>query len=292
VTSKRELLRAQRTWARSRGLEPDTRGYFGDVADNLFGPLSAAALAAFAAGGGAELMDRPNAPAKMKALHSSAALAVNVFDHWTMRDGAPLLEALHIDDPLRAPPRFEAKLPTGLPGNPPNLDVLLELGSGVVVGIESKFTEWLTPKRRNKELFKPKYFAGGAALWSRNGLPRCQSHVADLVSGAETYRLLDAAQLLKHALGLATHGPGRFALYYLYYDLPCPASAPHRKELMRFGDRVGAELRFHAMTYQALFRRLASGGRADAAYLAYLGSRYFRCALPGRARSMARSEAT
>ena len=276
MTSKRELLRTQRSWALSQGLKPDTRGNLADVADNLFRPLSAAALAAFEEGGGAELKDRPRAPAKMKALHSSAVLAVNFFDHWTERDCEPLLQALGTHEPLRAPPRFEAQLPIGLTGNPPNLDVLLELESGALIGIESKFTEWLSRKRRGRQLFKSKYFENRAELWSRNGLPRCQSLVADLVSGAESYRTLDAAQLLKHALGLAVNCPSSFALYYLYYDVPCPASKTHREELLTFGERVGAELRFEPLTYQELFRRLSASGRADAEYLAYLESRYFR----------------
>lgn len=276
MTSKRELLRMQRSWAHSQGLEPDTRGYLAEVADNLFQPLSAAALAAFEEGGGAELKDKPHAPAKMKALHSSAVLAVNFFDYWTDRDCVALLEALGIHEPLAAPPRFEAKVPTGLTGNPPNLDVLLKLESGALIGIESKFTEWLSRKRSGRELFKPKYFEDGAELWSRHGLPRCQSLVADLVSGAEIYRALDVAQLLKHALGLAVNSASSFALYYLYYDLPCPASDTHRKEVAAFGERVGAELRFEALTYQELFRRLCASGCGDADYLAYLEARYFR----------------
>jgi len=276
MTSKRQLLRTQRSWAHSQGLKPDTRGYLADVADNLFRPLSAAALADFEEGGGAELKDRPHAPAKMKALHSSAVLAVNVFDYWTDRDCAPLLQALGLREPLRAPLSFERKLPTGLTGDPPNLDVLLELESGVLIGIESKFTEWLSRKRPGRVLFKPKYLEDGAELWSRNGLPRCQSLVADLISGAEIYRTLDAPQLLKHALGLAVNSPSAFALYYLYYDVPCPASKTHCEELLAFGEKVGAELRFEPLTYQELFRRLSGSGRADADYLAYLQSRYFR----------------
>ena len=276
MTSKRQLMRAQRAWAKSRNLEPDTHGYLADVAENLYRPLSAAALAAFEESGSAEFHDRPRAPAKMKALHSSAVLAVNVFDEWTGRDCEPLLDALGLYEPLRVPPRFEARLPIGLTGNTPNLDVLFELKSGSLIGIESKFTEWLGRKRRSSALFKPKYFEGGAELWSENGLPRCQSLVADLVTGAERYRILDAAQLLKHALGFAINSPSAFALYYLYYDVPCPASQTHRQELHAFGERVGVELRFEPLTYQELFRRLRAGGRADAGYLAYLEGRYFR----------------
>ncbi len=275
MTSKRQLVRMQRSWAKSQNLEPDIHGYVADVADNLYRPLSTSALAAFEESGSAEFHDRPRAPAKMKALHSSAVLAVNVIDEWTGRDCEPLLHALGINEPLRTPLRFEAQLPIGPARNPPNLDVLFEVKSGSLIGIESKFTEWLGRKRRGRTLFKPKYFEGGAELWRENGLPRCQSLVTDLVTGAEGYRILDAAQLLKHALGLALNSPSAFALYYLYYDVPCPASQAHRQELHAFGERVGAELRFEPLTYQELFRRLLADGRADAGYLAYLERRYF-----------------
>ncbi len=275
MTSKRALLRTQRQWATAHGQKPDARGYLSSVDDNLRQPLSARALADFVDGGGAELNDRPDAPAKMKALHSSAALVVNVFDYWSELDCEPLLRALEIDAGLRVPLRFEAQLPTGLPGNPPNLDVLLELTNGASVGIESKFTEWLTPKRTNRPPFKPKYFENGAMLWTRNGMPHCQALVAGIASGTERFRVLDAAQLLKHVLGLAAHGPGRFALVYLYFDWPCPAAKAHRDELARFGDRVGTELGFRALTYQALFSRLVRCGTVDAQYLGYLEARYF-----------------
>ena len=153
--------------------------------------------------------------------------------------------------------------------------MLLELESGVLIGVESKFTEWLTPKRRNRAPFKPKYFAGGAELWTRNGLPKCQSFAADLAAGVEHCQYLDAAQLLKHALGLAVRSPGRFALLYLFYDAPCPAARAHRAELARFTERVGDELAFKALSYQDVFERLCENQRADSKYLAYLGHRYF-----------------
>jgi hypothetical protein len=288
-TSKRALLRTQRQWALTHGLKPDARGYLASVDDNLRQALSARALAAFEDGGGAELNDRPGAPAKMKALHSSAALVVNVFDHWSecdsdsdsegKRRGHPrcdsLLRALDVDAALRSALQFEARLPAGLPGNPPNLDVLLELTDGVSVGIESKFTEWLTPKRTNRPPFGPKYLDDNATPWMRSGMPRCQALVADIVSGSERFRRLDVAQLLKHALGLAAHRPGRFALFYLYFDWPGPAREAHRDELARFGERVGMELGFTALTYQDLFRRLVRSGTVDAGYLGYLRERYF-----------------
>ena len=72
--------------------------------------------------------------------------------------------------------------------------------------------------------------------WDRGAPWYRPTRICHLVSGAELYRTLDAAQLLKHALGLAVNSPSAFALYYLYYDVPCLASKTHCEELLAFGD--------------------------------------------------------
>jgi hypothetical protein len=274
MTSKREVLRQQRRWAKSHGLAPDSRGYLATVEANLFKPMSASARADFERGDGAELAETARRPAKMRALHSSAALVVNVFDHFVRVNPAPLLNALGIASEPGARISFEARLPTGLPGNPPNLDVALKLASGSVVGIESKFTEWLTPKAKNKAAFKSKYFEG-AQLWRDTGLPKCQTLAAGLQSRNERFRFLDAPQLLKHVLGLARQYPGKFALYYLYFDVPGRAAEVHREEAKRFDECVGREIAFKALTYQDLFRALRVRRDVDGGYIGYLRERYF-----------------
>lgn len=94
-------------------------------------------------------------------------------------------------------------------------------------------------------------------LWTSRGLTECQKVAEALQKGKLSYRYLDAAQLLKHALGLATQLQDRFALVYLYCDSPCAEAKVHRKEIDDFAGRVGAELRFRAMTYQQLLSDLA-----------------------------------
>jgi hypothetical protein len=210
----------------------------------------------------------------MRALHSSAALAVNVFDYWTGQDARPLLQALGVDSTLKSL-EFEKQFPTGLAGTPPNLDVTLELSSGQLIAIESKFTEWMTPKSRNKPAFKDKYFEGGATLWTEVGLPACQALATNLYAGAVHFRYLDAAQLLKHALGLATQHRGGIALYYLYFDVPSSRSMQHRKEISEFGSAVDAALGFKAVAYQEMFRALKTFADSDTSYISYLDSRYF-----------------
>jgi hypothetical protein len=159
-------------------------------------------------------------------------------------------------------------------GNPPNLDVALELSDGFIVGIESKFSEWLNPKSVSKGPFKSKYFPYGAGLWEQRGLPGSQDLADQMNSGATRFRYLDAAQLLKHALGMATQLGDQFSLYYIYLDWPGKESNMHIEEVSQFTNFVGAELGFKAITYQQLLLSLQKEQGTDSKYLDYLRERY------------------
>lgn len=279
-SGKHTVLKRQLDWARRNGKPVSPQGYLDTVDANLYQPLSALAQSHFGAGSGSELVDTPARPAKMKALHSSAALAVNVFDYWTARDAAALALALGApgagQEGAVLATGFERQYPTGLAGSPPNLDVTLSLTSGVTLAVESKFTEWMTPKPAHADAFRPAYFPDGGPLWSGRGLPRCQRLAEAIAAGQERFRWLDAPQLLKHALGLATAAPGPFSLQYLYFDSDEQVGAAHRAEIARFSSLVGDETGFVARSYQELFDRLGSHAReSHRDYLAYLGDRYF-----------------
>jgi len=273
MSSKTELLQQQRNWAESQGLDPDVRGYLSDVASNLLRPMNSRTKSAFENGSGSELQDTPTRKAKMKALHSSSALAVNVFDSWVSRDKTALQGALKIDTAISSI-SFEEQFPTGLLGNPPNLDVALKLSDGSIVGIESKFSEWLSPKSVSKGPFKSKYFPAGTGLWEERGLPLSQELAAQMNSGATRFRYLDAAQLLKHALGMATQLGDRFSLFYTYLDWPGKESSLHIEEVSQFANFVGAELGFKAITYQQLLLSMQEEQGMDSEYLDYLRERY------------------
>jgi hypothetical protein len=293
---RKDLERQQRRWAERAGIDFDSRGFVRDFDTNLRMPLAAATRAAFARG--TELMPRKSQPARIAALYSSAALVANAFDHWSERDAAPLVDALGFGAE-RARLAFEEPLPTGVEGDPPTSDVVLRFESGRVIAIESKFGEWLVRRGSNRADLKPKYFAGGRALWREAGLPRCQQLAEDLRAGRARFKHLHAAQLLKHALGLARAERERVAggataeiasrdvpgtvgrnasyeLRYLYYEWPRGPAAAHRDEIAGFAERVGAEIRFSASTYQDLYRALDADARVDRAYLDYLRARYFR----------------
>jgi hypothetical protein len=248
----------------------DERGYVKTVERNLRQPLSAKARAAFEAGDGGELTDSRSRPAKMRALHSSSALAVNVFDFWTTRDPAPLAKALQLDHPI-VEVAFEGKLGTGLPGNPPNLDVVLTCAHKTVVAIESKFTEWMSAKPRRHAAFKPKYFPADAPLWLGRGLPKAQQ----LAEERRHFTYLDVPQLLKHTLGLKSQDFVGSSLLYLYFDAAGPEAEEHRREIARFQQQLDAAVGFRALTYQDLVARLAAARTEDMGpYLEYLTSRY------------------
>ena len=265
----REIREAQKAWAESRALNFSSRGYVREVDDNLWRPLSPRARAAFQSGAGSELIGH------MKALHSSSALAVNFFDYWTDRDKSPLLWALGAALAGAEKLDFESQFPTGLRGTPPHLDVAITLNSGFVIAIKSKFTEPLKRSTRGKGRFATSYFPSSGDLWTQRGLPECQALAEELHEHGSPFEYFDPGQLLKHALGLATQLGDRFSLYYLYYGFAGKMAEAHRREIERFDNRVGAELRFKALTYQEIYGRLRVSEQAEPGYVDYLGGRYF-----------------
>jgi hypothetical protein len=218
------LKRRQRDWAVLRGHSVDSRGYLDRVEENLWRALCKSSRSAFEKGSGSELKG------KMRALHSSSALAVNFFEYWTSAASTALQELLELESPVSAI-RFEAQYHTGLPGNAPNLDVCFALESGHTIAIESKFTEWLTRKRVVRGAFKPKYFPAGQEVWSRRGLPACEILATDIQAARRRFLHFDAVQMLKHGLGLATQLGSRFSLWYVYFDCECAESDIHKAEI-------------------------------------------------------------
>ena len=273
--AKKDLERRQRRWAESAGVAFDARGYVREEAANFRVPLSVGARSGLDRG--SERKPYASRPARTWALHSSAALVANVFDHWTGRDVRPLLRALGRAEE-RAELTFEEPLVTGLPGDPPAADVALRFAGGGLLAIESKFSEWLVRRPRNKVEFKAKYFPARERLWEARALPRCQALAVDIQSGARRFKWLHATQLLKHALGLATSVPGAGALCYLYYDWPTREAQAHRAEVDAFAAAVDASLPFTALSYQSLFAALCADASVDRGYLEYLRARYFGAA--------------
>jgi hypothetical protein len=271
MTTTLDAIKAQqRRWAADRGIRVDDKDYCLSLNDNLLQPLSADSRRDFEAGDGSEL-GRFGERGKLQALHSSSALACNIFDYWRNQDCAPLAAALNIGHPLTI--AFEAKFPTGLAGNPPNLDVAIMHSGHALLAIESKFTEpYGSSSQRNT--LKAKY--SDKRHWELHGLVGCQNAVDRFGNGSLTFRYLDAAQLLKHMLGLGTRG-GAWQLAYIWYDAGDRPAHEHAAEVGRFRQALGDDgNRFRSCSYQELWTTLRPTlDRSHEAYASYLTDRYF-----------------
>jgi len=94
--------------------------------------------------------------------------------------------------------------------------------------------------------------------------------------GKTSFTYLDAPQLLKHILGLATKfGPRGFELVYLWYDRPSAEAERHRQEIKDFKEQVGDDVYFRDMTYQDVFNIIKRSLDANKRYISYITERYF-----------------
>ncbi len=207
----------------------------------------------------------------MRALLSSSALAVNFFDPWRSIDKASLGAALQVGAPV-ADLRFEyvcRNYPVG--PRSPNLDLLATLANGRRVAIESKFAEPYRSPGRDAKL-AAKYFKTQDGYWTHVGLSKAQS-VAETLRARWEY--LDAAQLLKHMLGLANDGCAS-VLLYLWFDTGLEDAVQHRREIGMFAEAVrGDHLEFRALTYQEAFDALEPPSSPAGGWHDYMATRYF-----------------
>jgi hypothetical protein len=253
----------------------DPPDYTARLEDNLYSKLSERALEEYGGAAGQELVDsRGGKPAKMRALESSSALVLNVFEHLRQTNLKAIGTLLDIAEPV-ADVRFEATFPTGLHGTPPTLDVAVTGPSGHVCGVESKFCEPYRSKGK-RDPFAASYFPDGPGLWEARGLPRCEQLARSLRDRTVTFEYLDAPQLLKHALGLFSQQHSA-SLLYLWYDEP-PEGQALKQELAHFTKELDTRLGFRSCSYQDLQRRIRAISDSDHAQ--YLDDRYFKVVGP------------
>jgi len=231
----------QALWTKS-GLPHDHLGYVPDPRENLVVGVTPEMIKGdYDRGSGQEWVF------KIRAIHSSAALAANAFGRW--KSDPSRLQLAGISG--FGPPKLEAQCPSGLRGTPPNLDVLL-LSPTAIIGIESKLLEPLTPTL-------PKF----TASYSRDRLPLCEDAWWSLLERVRQWppSHLDAAQLIKHYLGLRKQFPNgkTILLLYLFWQ-PLNANkfaeySRHAEDLAKFREVVQASqsVRFVAMDYMELW---------------------------------------
>lgn len=282
----------QQNWAKRNGLElfggtipnEGKKNYLNSITANIFNQqLSKETDKNFKEGDGNETKDSKTRLAKMKALHSSSALPVNVFQYWQEKDVSSILSACRLinrrsfnSDTLPNAVRFEQKFEIcdnkkDFPKKP-NLDVVIEYDHNVYA-IESKFTEPYNGKP--KGLRKVYTSAQLDQLWK--GIPSLQK-LANIISpDINKFEYLDVAQLIKHILGLKNKNlEGGFTLLYLWYDVIGNDGLEHRKEIEKFAEIVKKDnIKFRHITYQEVIINLSKEfyvGNED--YINYLTDRY------------------
>jgi len=235
----------------------ESPGYVARIEDNLLPGIDRELFVAdFDGAGGSELKVRKDGhPPKFCAVHSSAALAVNTFALWKSHSGefgifgATEFESL----------RFERPCENGF-GTPPTLDVLLT-GPRHMVGVESKCLEYFDD---HTATFSQVYDLEGdhsenderrGSAWFRE--------LKSLRSAPQKYVRLDAAQLIKHYMGLAhtfpsTTPPRRAILGYVFWEpenwSEIGACLQHREELGAFSEAVaGDRVAFRWISYLDLW---------------------------------------
>jgi restriction endonuclease-like protein len=228
-------------------MRPDMPNYAMALSNNFVaGALDEDTQSDFSAGDGGEL---EGDPPKMCAAHSSSALALNAFRPFRVHPERLSLVGLSGFTQTY----FEKKLPTGLLGNPPNLDFVAS-GPAGVVAVESKFTETLSAKRA-------KFAASYEGAIARLAGPAWSDLYRSLLGDPSRFKHLDAAQLVKHYLGMRNSlrdAEGRLVLMYVFWEptnwSDGPAFVQHRRELDEFAECVrDGDVAFLSMSYSSLW---------------------------------------
>lgn len=251
-----KVLNAIRTRCSEMGMSFDIDARVVTATENLVRPSSQwpTILAELERGGGGEFKAHSGHRPKFHSVHSSAALCVNAFAPFKEHPGDMQLLGY---GPFSVA-RFEMDLTTGM--SKPYLDFYLEDGEHVI-GIESKFTEWLSPKLPDAitdsqsgvgNLTKYLRRAKDLAVLPDGYLQRVLGHYAEIPDALH----LDVAQLIKNALGLFARGAtvGRKpVLVYLYWTPRNAADfaehALHLEQIKDFSKRIGPFIAFHALSY-------------------------------------------
>lgn len=223
-------------------------------------------------GDGSELADSLQTQAKFCAAYSSSALAVNTFGPFRHTPGHLVLAG----HSAFSQSQFERRCPTGLRGIPPNLD-FVAAGDESLVAVESKFLETLQPK---KALFSRSY----DSVIQTQAEPAWQNMYKALVVDPTRFIHLDAAQLVKHYLGIRnTFRTLHVAqvLLYLYWEPTNAEEIPdfmlHRREVAFFSSEIeDSEIQFLALSYHRLWKdwEKAAGWEGMLAHVDSLRQRY------------------
>lgn len=282
MTTLKYLKEKQKIWASIQGIEligsKISRGerlYTKRIEDNLFaGKLSESTKNEYAIADGQEF-GNGEFPGKMQALHSSSAIVVNVFEYWKSKTSDLMAKALKIPSQNIEEIVFEVKFPIVKDFiKHPNIDVVLHYKSGYITAIESKFTEPFGSYK--KKGIDARYF--NKVDWCTT--PEMLKLAKKISPENDIFKLVDAAQLIKHMLGLlknCSHKKNKFRLVYLYYDTFSADGNLHDEEIRMISEIFQKDdLNFQCRSYQELIIDMFNKNRndEDKRYIRYLAERY------------------
>ena len=280
------ILTKQTAWAKNQGLDlvgsKINRGrptYTINLDHNLFQPLHPDVRTSFAAGDGSEL-GSSDLPGKMQAIHSSSALAVNVFQYWKSISAVPLIAAACGLCRRGSDVSFDIQFEEKYPINDnfiihPNIDVVIHNKPKAKIkrfAIECKFSEAYGAHKHGG--LKAKYLDLDD-LWV--DIPNLRSFAESISPDDDEFIHLHPAQLVKHILGLKRQfGRDGFRFLYLWYDVLGEQGKRHQDEVAEFSKVTKEDgIKFHALTYQKLIVRLSEKLRGEhPEYVNYLTARY------------------
>jgi hypothetical protein len=252
--------------------------------DNLFQPLIKETETSFLKADGNELNSLPQKKSKMNALHSSSAIAVNVFQYWLSKNkisqiahscgfcdkGNPYSLRLKFEEKFQIDKRFRYS---------PNIDIIIEnseKSNYQLFAIESKFSEPFNTYRKNKNNGIDNKYLHLNQVWE--DIPELFKCAKEISPENNEFKYFDAVQLIKHILGLKIKdGKKAFRLLYLYYDAYGKDSYYHCQEIEKFTHIAKSDgIKFHSLSYQELITRMYQHyyDKENEAYFKYISDRY------------------
>ena len=307
-----DIIKArQLEWAKRKGLGLKEKYplYCKCIDCNIYGGLNEEVRKQFENGNGNELKDG-RWPAKMKALFSSSALCVNLFQYFTEkkeRDNVNMLELLHAlnlvdvnNNSEKISIQFEEKFKTGI--STPNIDLTIRIGEKKLLAFESKFTEPYNSSHRSSSNYLTESYYKNEKIWKNveklykklefNRKKEEDKTFENENTGEKedakakknfSYSYLDGAQLVKHILGIKNtlvdnKDDSKVTLVYLWYDTFGEEGTKHRKEIDKFcnfiNDSLDYRIEVKHITYQEVIYQLCKIGGLHRDYLNYITERY------------------
>ena len=229
----------------------------------------------------------------MKALHSSSAIAVNLFGYWNGKNLSSLLYACRLisrtkfhgmelsyhDKNVEFESQFEISENNDLSPKSPNIDIILYTNCLSDVAIESKFSE---PYNRRKHSGIKQKYIDNPSFW--DSIPNLYQLAKEISPNNNKYKYLDTAELIKHILGLIIHYSNhhksnfktKFTLLYIWYDVLGKDGWEHKKEIEQFAEIAKKDnIRFKHITYQEVITTLIDNDYDEHKdYCDYMANRY------------------